>query len=89
MTKQDKKIRVSFGGGFKIKNDNQRNLYPKERLSEFLNVDPNNEIDVRNYCSKYKLKIDSSSPTTIIRRCLSYLSNLFLAIKLNILFFYL
>ncbi|HCR35935.1 hypothetical protein A2130_00215 [Candidatus Woesebacteria bacterium GWC2_33_12] len=55
MTKQDKKIRVSFGGGFKIKNDNQRNLYPKERLSEFLNVDPNNEIDVRNYCSKYTL----------------------------------
>lgn len=55
MTKQDKKIRVSFGGGFKNRSASQKMLYPKERLSEFLNIDPSNELDVRNYCSKFTL----------------------------------
>lgn len=57
MTKQDKtipRLAIGFGGGFGTPFGGTTNRYPPDRLEKFLNVDPNNETDVINFCNSYR-----------------------------------
>jgi len=44
---------VPIGAGFSNNKTNTKNLYPKDRLTNFLNLDTSNKKDIHDFCAKY------------------------------------
>ena len=55
-TKQDKTpaLSIHLGGGFRTSSGGTTNRYPSDRLEKFLNVDPNSEAEIIDYCNSYR-----------------------------------